>query len=505
MILNEKDHKMANKILLSIICFFSFFKSEGAEMLSEKINRVENGLMPSIAIEGMPIAKKNIQQQMHEMKIPAVSIAVIQDGKIEWAKAYGVLSAKTDQKANCQTRFQAGSVSKPVAAFAILTLVQKGFLDLDENVNEKLQSWKIPDNAFTSIHKVTLRQLLSHTSGLGVIGFDGYVKDAPLPTITQTLDGLKPANNPPVRVEFVPFSKMSYSGGAYNVAQQLVEDLTKIPFSEFSKQVLLDPLNMTESTFDILQRDLLSNVAQAHPSNGIPMEGGWKSYPESAAAGLWTTPIDLAKWLIEIQQGLTSNDSSHILSKELLQATATPQIIVHGLGPVVNGEGNLLELSFKGRTDGFTCGFVSFPYLKQGAVVMINSGNELAFVDDVLRSIACEYHWPSYAIKVRKTMNLPISTLEKYVGRFGWGEKPNDIYDLFLFREKDELFWKIGSASNPKKLYPETENQFFLVDTGYDVVFKETDGFITSLTIIVQPGFEREFKKFLSVVEKIEK
>lgn len=478
------------------------FGNEGAGMHAEfmdtekRISRVENGLIPAIRIQGFPLQSKNIVDQMKVMKIPAASIAVINDGKIEWAKAYGELASNIAKKTNTTTRFQAGSVSKPVAAFAILSLVDKKLIELDENVNSKLTSWKVPENEYTKTNKVTLRNLLSHSSGLGVIGFDGYMKGENIPNITQTLDGLPPSNNPPVRVEFLPSSKMSYSGGGYNVAQQLVEDVTKEEFCEFMDSVLLKPLNMTDSTFGFLDMETSVNIAYAHPTNGVPMTGGWKTYPESAAAGLWTTPIDLAKWLIEIQNELNAQSNISILSKNLLEDMITPQVTVHGLGPVVNGQGSQLELNHKGRTDGFTCGFVSFPYLKQGAVVMINAGNEGAFVDDVLRSIALEYNWPSYSVKTKTTIELSEEIVDKYVGRYGWGEKPNEIYDLFLFKEKNELWWKIGNASNANRLYPEANNQFFLVDTGYDVIFKETDGIITSLTIVVQPGFEREFRKF---------
>lgn len=464
--------------------------------IGERIIRVENGLKPAIGIEGIPISQKNLLKTMKEMNIPAASIAVINDGQIEWAKAYGVLSSATNQQVNPQTCFQAGSVSKPVAAFAILSLVNQRILDLDEEVNDRLISWKIPNNEFTSIKKITLRHLLSHTSGLSVIGFDGYTKNEQIPTITQTLEGVKPANNPPIRVEFVPGSKMSYSGGAYNVAQQLVEDVTKIPFSQFMESAILNPLKMDNSTFCYLETGISSNAAYAHPTNGTPMEGSWKTYPESAAAGLWTTPTDLAKWLIEIQNGLSIENGSKILNKDLLIDMVTPQVAVHGLGPVLNGDREQLELSFKGRTDGFTCGFVSFPHLKKGAVVMINAGNEFSFIDAVLRSIAHEYQWPSYNVKMKKTISIHPEVLDTYVGRYGWGEKPNDIYDLFVFRKDDQLFWKIGNASSPTKLYPEAKNQFFSVDSGYDIVFREINGSISTLTIIVQAGFEREFKRF---------
>lgn len=460
----------------------------------ERIEQVENGLLPAICIKGEPPLRKNLEAQMKEMKVPAASIAVINNGQVEWAKAYGVLSTNDSQTADTKTLFQAGSVSKPVAAFAMLTLVQKGVVNLDEDVNQKLISWKIPENEFTAVKKVALRHLLSHSSGFNVIGFDGYKRSDPIPTITQTLDGLKPANNPPIRVEFVPFSKMSYSGGGFNVAQQLVEDVTQMSFAQFMKTILLDPLEMKESTFDFLDFDT-PNVALAHPTHGEPMEGGWKSYPESAAAGLWTTPHDLAKWLIQIQESLTEKNSG-VLNKDLSDQMVTPQVAVHGLGPMINGEGDKLELSYKGRTDGFTCGFVSFPYLKQGAVVMINAGNEAAFVDCVLRSVASAYNWPSYSVKIKETMDLAPQDMEKYVGRYGWGEKENDIYDLFVSKENGELFLKMGNASYLYRLYPEAKNRFFLLDIGYDIVFNEVDGSITNLTIIVQPGFEREFTKF---------
>lgn len=240
--------------------------------VQDKIYRVENGLTPAIRVSGEPMIIQNIEEKMKEFHVPAASIAVINKGKIEWAKAYGVISSDNSHATNLETRFQAGSVSKPIAAYAILSLVNQHALELDQNVNHYLGSWQIPENEYTTINKVTLRHLLSHTSGCNVIGFDGYTQGEQLPTILQTLDGIKPANNPPVRVEFTPGSKMSYSGGGYNIAQQLVEDITKLPFSLFIHNVLLSPLKMHQSTFDYLNADVDANIAFAHPAKGIPMK-----------------------------------------------------------------------------------------------------------------------------------------------------------------------------------------------------------------------------------------
>lgn len=179
---------MKKLAILLLISNLAFGKEE--ESMQEKISRVENGLIPAIRIEGSPLTCKNILEQMKEMKVPAASIAVINDGKIEWSKAYGELSTVTKQKATTETRFQAGSVSKPVAAFAVLSLVDKGLIELDEDINQKLTSWQIPESEFTRTNKITLRHLLSHSSGLNVIGFNGYKKNEPIPTIIQSLDGL---------------------------------------------------------------------------------------------------------------------------------------------------------------------------------------------------------------------------------------------------------------------------------------------------------------------------
>lgn len=177
-------------------CSFFIIRSVQAENnmlftafdVQNKIHRVENGLTPAIHPAGESLIRQNIETKMKEMNISGASIAVINNGEIEWTKAYGVISAGQSSKINPETRFQAGSVSKPVAAYALLSLVNQRILDLDQDVNQYLTSWKVPDNEYTVIKKVTLRHLLSHTSGCNVIGFDGYVKGTQLPTITQILD-----------------------------------------------------------------------------------------------------------------------------------------------------------------------------------------------------------------------------------------------------------------------------------------------------------------------------
>ena len=141
---------------------------------------------------------------MKHYKVPGLSIAVINNHQIEWARSYGVTDIETRQPVTTKTLFQAGSISKPVAAMVALKKVEQGKIALDENINNKLTSWKLPDNEFTAKKKVSLANLLSHTGGLTVHGFPGYAINEKIPTLQQVLDGAEPANTAPVRVDMEP-------------------------------------------------------------------------------------------------------------------------------------------------------------------------------------------------------------------------------------------------------------------------------------------------------------
>ncbi|MCA9761221.1 MAG: beta-lactamase family protein [Streptococcus sp.] len=467
------------------------------EEVEERIVKIENGLLPAIAIQGHPVSKIRLDQQMEHYGVPSVSIAVINNGQIEWAKSYGILEAKTNRAAHVSSLFQAGSVSKPVAAFGALSLVQNKTLDLNEDVNQRLISWKVPENEYTKLQKVSLKHLLSHTSGFNVIGFDGYRQNEKVPSLMDMLNGLSPANNPPVKVEFKPGERMSYSGGGYTVMQQLVEDTTNVSFADFMDSSVFKPLEMSRSTMSYpLPPYLSKDAAFAHPANGLPMEGGYKTYPESAAAGLWSTPIDISKWLVHIQDSLSNDHQSPILTKETLQLMLTHHIAPYGLGPVVNGDGKNIDFSHKGRTDGFACGFVAFPFLGKGVVVMINSDNGSCLVDEIIRGVSEAYEWPSYKTSLRKEIPISKNDLKECPGRYGTEQEKNDIYDVVVFEENGELFVRFGHASIPYKLHKAEENKFFLIETGFEVLFYEKDGATKKLVVVIQAGFDRSFNKF---------
>ena len=213
------------------------------------VRQVETGLLPRVALKENLGRPATLEQRMRELGIPGVSIAVIDEGKVAWARAYGLRDTVDKTPVTVETLFQAGSISKPIAAMGALRLIKEGKLSLDDDVNAKLKTWRVPENEFTKDEKVTLRRLMSHTAGLTVHGFPGYAIGTDIPTVVQVLDGQPPANTSPVRVDVRPGSVYRYSGGGYTVMQQLIADVSKEPFESFMQSKVLNVLGMTSSTY----------------------------------------------------------------------------------------------------------------------------------------------------------------------------------------------------------------------------------------------------------------
>jgi CubicO group peptidase (beta-lactamase class C family) len=364
--------------------------------LDERIRRVENGLLPPFFVKGQPDAAMRLVDRMRFYKTPGVSVAVIDGGKMEWARGYGALEAGGSRPVTPETLFQAASISKPVTAMAVLRLVQENKLSLDEEVNIKLVSWKVPENEFTREQKVTLRNLLSHSAGATVHGFEGYGSDEKVPTLVQILNGAAPANSKPIRVGGVPNREFRYSGGGYLITQQLLTDVTGRPFPALMRETVLQKLGMSRSTYQQpLPRGLLDSAAAGHTSSGETIKGNWQTYPEMAAAGLWTTPTDLAKFAIEIQKS-KNGKSNRVLSTRMIDEMLAPQVGGWGLGLELHGEDGSARFGHSGANGGYRCFLVAYVTTGQGAAVMTNSdsGGELA--EEILRSIAREYHWLGY-------------------------------------------------------------------------------------------------------------
>ncbi|MEX0675502.1 MAG: serine hydrolase domain-containing protein [Pirellulales bacterium] len=335
-----------------------------------------------------------IAAAMEEHGVPGASLAIVNHGNIDWAEGYGRLAATGDDMVTSETLFQAASISKPVTAAGALSLVEVGKLDLDAKVNDLLKSWKIPDNATTKEHPIKLRHLLSHTAGLTVHGFPGYAQDASRPSLLEILDGKEPANTRAIQPHLKPGYRFLYSGGGYCVLQQLLLDTTESPFPQFMQTRVLAPLGMSHSTYEQpLPQTRAGQSAKGHREKKAVILGGCNVYPEMAAAGLWTTPGDLATFAIDLSKSFTGKGGK-LLSQNTVRQMLTAEKGTYGLGLAVRGEGEALAFSHGGANEGYRCLMIAYPATGQGLAIMTNSDTGGAMFNDVVKLVGELYQWP---------------------------------------------------------------------------------------------------------------
>jgi CubicO group peptidase (beta-lactamase class C family) len=338
-----------------------------------------------------PPLQLSLQRLMEVFGVPGMSIAVIDDFKIAWTKGYGVTDVGSSKPVTTETLFQAGSISKPVAATGALLLVEEGKLSLDEDVNVKLKTWKVPENEFTKDEKVTLWRLMSHTAGLTVHGFPGYDVDDARPTLVQIFNGEKPANTAAIRVDTVPGTVERYSGGGITIEQQLMMDVTGKPFPEFMRANVFDKIGMTHSSYSQpLPADWAARTA-AGTRDGKIVHGRWHVYPEMAAAGLWTTPTDLGKFAIEIALS-KEGKANHVLSEKMTNTMLAPVKDQAGLGFFI-AKDDPDQFGHDGDDEGFQAMLTMNARTGKGMAIMANSDRGIAAEQFVAQAVAKEYKW----------------------------------------------------------------------------------------------------------------
>ncbi|TWD72555.1 CubicO group peptidase (beta-lactamase class C family) [Kribbella amoyensis] len=368
--------------------------------------------------------QEQVEADLTEFKVPGVSWAVIDGDEITATGQAGRAAADGDRLVDDRTIFQACSISKPITTFAMLRLVDRGLLDLDEDVNHRLTSWQIPPTG-TWQPVVTLRQLVSHSAGLTVSGFPGYRHNDELPTTVQILDGVRPANTFGVRVDTVPGTQFRYSGGGTTVVQQLLEDVTGTPFRQLLRELVLEPLGMRDSDYaQPLPPDRHGQAATAHDEQGEPLDGRWNTYPELAAAGLWTTPTDLCRFALGVRAAY-SGAGGALLSTGLAREMLTPQMPSTariggldslGLGLFLGGGGTTFGHS--GGNAGFRCHLIAYRDTGQGAAVMTNGDNGVWVLQKAFASLATQYGWIGYPQELIELSEPSPEELDKLCGRY---------------------------------------------------------------------------------------
>jgi CubicO group peptidase (beta-lactamase class C family) len=402
-----------------------------------------SGLRPRVSVAGRPIARTDLAARMVEANVPAISIAVLDGGKTHTA------AWETD----VDTRFQAQSISKPLTTMAVMRLVADGVVDLDSDVNGSLRSWRLAEGA-----GVTLRRLVSHIAGINVHGFDGYEPGTPIPSLVQTLDGVAPANNDPIRVVTPPGTRVEYSGGGFQILQMLLEDLTGQPFATLMRDTLLDPLGMTCSTFvQPLPVAWEADAATGHDDAGQALPGRWRVQPEAAAGGCWATPTDLVRAAAEMCAPCA------VLDVAARDAMLTAQRDNQALGWVLDGR----WFRHNGDNEGFRAVMVGNVQTGQASAVMANGNGALGLNEDLLATVAELFEWPDYLTE-RTTVALGPDLLATMPGRYELGPG----FDLVIRREGDRLF-ATADGIGESELLAASHTELFPLD--FDAVLRRAD------------------------------
>lgn len=466
------------KILLitAIFVFLSSCSSKPSKdevLLEEKIKRIENGLQPNLQINGDSVPNYRIEDRLKELGIPGVSIAVLNNGQLEWAKGYGFADLSENRLVTHETMFLAGSVSKPVAAFRAHQLAEEGIIHLDSNVNKYLSSWKVPDNEFTANQKVTTKRILNHTAGLTVWGFPGYDKGDTIPSLPEVLDGK--GNTDAVRVYKEPGESWMYSGGGYTIMQLMITDIDKKSFPELMEEHVLNPLGMTFSTFENpLPEKYHALAATGYREDGSEVEGKWPIYPEMAAAGLWTTPSELLRYVQEIQK-VYQTQQNGLLKVQTVNKMLTSGMKNHGLGLVVN------EHTFEhtGADEGFKANLVAWKEHPVAVVILVNSDNG-SIVQEILLSIAKEYKLPGIEPMVRTLRIKSIEEREPLVGTYHFAQ----LGEANVTINEKGLQMEGAFAEEPIILLPETNTMYFDRENGIYFTFVVEDGTATEIRFL---------------------
>ena len=408
---------------LLIVIFINSFDTLHAQVnekyskeIENKILQVEQNLASWVEIENIP--KWNLQERMNFYKINGLSIAVIKDYKVEWARGYGWGDSLENKSVNTSTLFQAASISKSLNGLGILKLVQDKRLDLNSDINTYLHSWKFPYDSLSNGKKITISNLLSHTGGINVSGFDGYTKTDSIPTILQILNGDKPANSDGVKSIFEPNLKYKYSGGGTTISQLIVEDITGKSYADYMEKYILKPIGMKNSFYTNTSSENKLKLLATGYNGDKEVTMKYRIYPEKAAAGLWTNPTELAKFVIETQKSLLGK-SNKILNQEMTKLMLTPYVDnSSALGVFIEDKDGIKYFRHGGVNEGFTSLYFGSVVNGNGAVVMCNSTDK-TILYEIINSIATVYKWKNYYQPVvKKVVKIDVGELSKYVGKY---------------------------------------------------------------------------------------
>ncbi len=275
---------------------------------------------------------RTVQQVMIDRGLRGLSVAVFENHQLSWTRSWGIKRAGTRDEVDVETAFSTASISKPIAATLFAKLAEMGLLDLDVPVGNYLKRWSLPENQYTRKIDITLRHLLSHTAGTTQHGSKDFYASDQVPTLVQVLEGGDLPGTQRIKVDFEPGTQWRYSGGSYVIAQLAVEDHMQASLAELAEEFLFRPLRMKHTTGrQPGEPGFPSNAASAHDSEGTVISGGLPICPQTAPSGIWSTPADMTRFLIEMQNALRGAETK-VISKAVARLVTTEVRDGFGLG-----------------------------------------------------------------------------------------------------------------------------------------------------------------------------
>lgn len=439
---------------------------------------IEHHLRYGVRLAGRPDTALDILDRMKSYHVPGVAVAVIDNWRVVYAKGFGVKQFGSTTPVDTTTLFLAGSISKPVFTSGFLRIVEEHKLSLDADVNTMLTSWHLPESKYTANGKVTLRRLLTHSAGLTVWGFPGYELGKPVPTVPQLLDGAPPANTPAVRNDTFPGARWLYSGGGITIAQLVATDVSHESLPALMQRLMLKQADMPHSTYENpLPVNRRHDAASGHEKIDTPVPGGFHVYPEMAAAGLWTTSPDLARWAIALAHSYRG-ERGGVLSTATARQMVSKQVVVKppygsgywGLGIAVNGDGDSLQFSHDGRDEGFVAQMFMYPNLGRGLVILTN-GVSGGLMTEIERSFAEEYGIGAAPRIDGKTIPMTDAKLAEYVGTYELVQKADTVTVDLTAMPDGQLSMYNRASRRRAPLVPVGSDAFINVESGQSWAF----------------------------------
>lgn len=416
--IHSREATVVRALCASVLPLMLCGEAFAATSEAARIRAFESSFGPPVSVVGEPQAHWTLSERMAHWKVPGVSVAVIRNGSVAWAKGFGVLQVGKPDLVDTQTVFSVGSVSKVGAAAVTLRLVDAGMLDLDRDVNGYMKRWQVPANPYTLVRPVTLRGILSHSAGFTVHGFGDFQPGATLPNVIDTLEGRAPATHEPVRVVFVPGERFQYSGGGTTVEQLVIEETTGLDFPSAARRYVFEPLGMARSTYVNPLPPEHGNIAKAHGEDGQPraLPRGYEAMPETAASGLWTTPSDYAKLVIAFIQSYRGQADSFLKAATARQMMTEVGRSLVGLGPFLEGEGQDRRFFHGGANDSYRAYMEGHMVTGNGVIIFTNGANGSSLTPEVRRAVAASEGWSpalSDSLRVQRFQLSPAELEEK--------------------------------------------------------------------------------------------